>query len=59
MAIIVWVMPKTWPYMIILRLIPTAVHSLEDVQETIDAFKSIKNKLDSGEYRKENLAVFA
>jgi glycine C-acetyltransferase len=45
--------------MIILRLIPTAVHSLEDVQETIAAFKSIKNKLDSGEYRKENLAVFA
>ena len=45
--------------MIILRLIPTAVHSLDDVQETIDAFKSIKNKLDSGEYRKENLAVFA
>jgi glycine C-acetyltransferase len=45
--------------MIILRLIPTAVHSLEDVQETINAFKSIKNKLDSGEYRKENLAVFA
>jgi glycine C-acetyltransferase len=45
--------------MIILRLIPTAVHSLEDVQETIDAFKSIKNKLDSGDYRKENLAVFA
>lgn len=45
--------------MIILRLIPTAVHSLEDVQETIDAFKSIKSKLDSGEYRKEKLAVFA
>ncbi len=45
--------------MIILRLIPTAVHSLEDVKETIDAFKSIKNKLDSGEYRKEKLAVFA
>lgn len=45
--------------MIILRLIPTAVHSLEDVKETIDAFKSIKNKLDSGEYRKENLAEFA
>lgn len=45
--------------MIILRLIPTAVHSLEDVKETIDAFKSIKNKLDSGEYRKEKLAEFA
>jgi glycine C-acetyltransferase len=45
--------------MIILRLIPTAVHSLEDVQETIQAFKSIKNKLDAGEYRKEKLAEFA
>lgn len=45
--------------MIILRLIPTAVHSLEDVKETIDAFKSIKNKLDAGEYRKEKLAEFA
>jgi glycine C-acetyltransferase len=45
--------------MIILRLIPTAVHSIEDVKETIDAFKSIKNKLDAGEYRKEKLAEFA
>jgi hypothetical protein len=32
---------------------------LEDVQETIQAFKSIKNKLDAGEYRKEKLAEFA
>lgn len=45
--------------MIILRLIPTAVHSLEDVHETISAFKSIKSKLDAGEYRKETLAAFA
>jgi glycine C-acetyltransferase len=45
--------------MIILRLIPTAVHSLEDVNETIEAFKSIKSKLDAGEYRKEKLAEFA
>jgi glycine C-acetyltransferase len=45
--------------MIILRLIPTAIHSLQDVQETIQAFKSIKNKLDAGEYRKEKLAEFA
>jgi glycine C-acetyltransferase len=42
---------------IMLRLIPTAVHTLEDVQETIAAFKAIKHKLDSGEYRKEKLAT--
>ncbi len=41
---------------IMLRLIPTAVHSLADVEETINAFKSVKHKLDSGEYRKESLA---
>lgn len=43
---------------IMLRLIPTAVHSLEDVEYTINAFKSIKSKLDSGEYRQEKLAAF-
>jgi glycine C-acetyltransferase len=31
-----------------LRLIPTAMHSLEDVQYTIDSFKAVKEKLDSG-----------
>ncbi len=40
-----------------LRLIPTAVHTLEDVEITINAFKSVKSKLDSGEYRKEKLAT--
>jgi len=44
---------------IMLRLIPTAVHTLEDVAYTINAFKTIKNKLDSGEYRKEKIASFA
>ncbi|MFT7362164.1 MAG: glycine C-acetyltransferase, partial [Algoriphagus sp.] len=34
--------------MIILRLIPTAVHTLEDVRETISAFAAIKEKLTSG-----------
>jgi glycine C-acetyltransferase len=33
---------------IMLRLIPTAMHSLEDVQYTIDSFKAVKEKLDSG-----------
>lgn len=41
---------------IMLRLIPTAVHTLEDVETTINAFKSVKSKLDSGDYRKETLA---
>jgi glycine C-acetyltransferase len=44
---------------IMLRLIPTAAHSLEDVEYTLNAFKSIKSKLDAGEYRQEKLASFA
>ncbi|HEY9116230.1 MAG TPA: aminotransferase class I/II-fold pyridoxal phosphate-dependent enzyme [Roseivirga sp.] len=43
--------------MIILRLIPTASHSLEDVAETIAAFEAIKGKLSSGEYQKAELAL--
>ena len=43
--------------MIILRLIPTASHSLEDVAETIEAFEAIKGKLHSGEYRTEDVAI--
>ncbi len=43
--------------MIILRLIPTAMHSLEDVEETIQAFAAIKGKLDSGVYKNSELAV--
>ena len=42
---------------IILRLIPTASHSIEDVEETIRAFEAIKDKLTSGEYRKAELAA--
>jgi glycine C-acetyltransferase len=43
--------------MIILRLIPTAVHSLEDVVETIAAFEAIKEKLSSGYYKTTELAT--
>ncbi|NNC86246.1 MAG: aminotransferase class I/II-fold pyridoxal phosphate-dependent enzyme [Bacteroidia bacterium] len=42
---------------IILRLIPTAVHTLKDVEETIHAFRSIKGKLDSGVYRTEKIVT--
>ncbi|GGZ30301.1 8-amino-7-oxononanoate synthase [Echinicola pacifica] len=43
--------------MIILRLIPTASHSLEDVKETIVAFEAIKDKLTSGYYKTTELAA--
>ena len=42
--------------MIILRLIPTAVHTLEDVQYTIDCFSKIVGKLKSGEYMSDKIA---
>jgi len=35
---------------IMLRLIPTAAHTLEDVSYTISAFSEIKQKLDEGKY---------
>ncbi len=44
---------------IMLRLIPTAVHSMADVEETLAAFKAIKGKLDAGEYRHENVVSAA
>ena len=40
---------------IMLRLIPTAAHTLEDVAETIEAFKSIQSKLKNGEYAHKNV----
>jgi glycine C-acetyltransferase len=47
------VVPKD---VIMLRLIPTAVHTLEDVEYTIKTFKIVKEKLDNGEYKAEELA---
>lgn len=35
---------------IILRIIPTATHSLEDVEYTIKSFKEVRAKLENGEY---------
>jgi glycine C-acetyltransferase len=37
--------------LIILRLIPTASHSLEDVQRTLDAYSEMGEKLKAGHYR--------
>ncbi|MBL6662487.1 MAG: pyridoxal phosphate-dependent aminotransferase family protein [Flavobacteriales bacterium] len=43
---------------ILLRLIPTAVHTIEDVNYTIESFSAIKDKLEKGEYVSEKLASF-
>ena len=42
---------------LMLRLIPTASHTLEDVQYTIDTFVAVKAKLDKGEYQSEEMAT--
>ncbi len=42
---------------IMLRLIPTAVHSMEDVEYTIECFSKIKAKLDAGEYFSEKIVT--
>ncbi len=38
--------------MILLRLIPTAVHTQEDIDETVKAFSAIREKLESGVYKR-------
>jgi len=40
---------------VILRLIPTAVHTLDDVEYTINAFKEVKIKLESGAYKTDKI----
>jgi glycine C-acetyltransferase len=46
------VVPKD---VIMFRIIPTAVHTLADVEETLNAFSKLKTKLDSGFYREQPL----
>lgn len=45
--------------MILLRMIPTASHTLEDVVETLDAFSAIRDRLENGTYRRLSAAVSA
>lgn len=40
-----------------LRLIPTAAHSIEDVNRTIDAFSEVAVKLKDGFYKEQKMAV--
>jgi len=41
---------------LLIRLIPTAMHTLEDVNYTIKAFKEVHQKLENGDYQSENIA---
>ena len=45
--------------MILLRLIPTASHTLDDVDETLEAFASIREKLENGTYKRFSEALMA
>ncbi|MEJ6735721.1 MAG: aminotransferase class I/II-fold pyridoxal phosphate-dependent enzyme [Flavobacteriales bacterium] len=42
---------------IMLRLIPTAMHTLEDVEYTVNTFKKVQEKLKKGEYQSESVAA--
>ncbi len=46
------VVPKD---VIMFRIIPTAMHTLEDVEMTLSAFSKLKEKLDNGFYKEEVL----
>lgn len=48
------VVPKD---VIMFRIIPTASHTLADVEETLTAFSALKEKLDNGFYKKEELVA--
>jgi glycine C-acetyltransferase len=48
------VVPKD---VIMFRIIPTASHTIDDVNETLTAFSALKVKLDDGFYRKEELVT--
>ncbi len=45
--------------LILLRMIPTATHTLEDVKETLDAFDAIRSRLENGTYKRLSAAVTA
>ena len=45
--------------LILLRLIPTASHNLEDVSITLEAFSAIREKLEKGIYKRMSAAITA
>lgn len=55
-AVIYPVVPRG---VIMFRLIPTAMHSLEDVEYTLNAFGEIQEKLKAGKYKAEEMKNMA
>ncbi|MCK5443836.1 MAG: aminotransferase class I/II-fold pyridoxal phosphate-dependent enzyme [Maribacter sp.] len=45
--------------LILLRLIPTATHTLTDIEETLVAFSAIRSRLENGTYKRLSAAVAA
>ena len=45
--------------LILLRLIPTATHTLEDVEITLNAFSDIREKLENGTYKRMSELMMA
>jgi glycine C-acetyltransferase len=45
--------------LILLRMIPTAMHTLKDVEETLHAFSTIRERLNSGLYKRLSASVAA
>ena len=43
--------------LILLRLIPTASHNIDDINETLDAFSSIRKKLEKGVYKQASKGI--
>ena len=43
--------------LILLRMIPTASHTLVDVEETLEAFSAIRERLENGTYKRLSAAV--
>jgi glycine C-acetyltransferase len=51
------VYPVVTKGLILLRLIPTASHNMEDVSITLDAFSAIREKLEKGIYKRMSAAI--
>ncbi|NNJ81480.1 MAG: pyridoxal phosphate-dependent aminotransferase family protein, partial [Flavobacteriaceae bacterium] len=45
--------------LILLRMIPTASHTMEDINETLEAFSAIRERLENGTYKRLSAAVAA
>lgn len=45
--------------LILLRMIPTSTHTMQDIEETLEAFDAIRDRLNNGTYKRLSAAVSA